>query len=426
MTDKPQQAVASGEMNSETQINSENNAQPTKENTNDSDLLAPQDGGNTKAGRGLLQVPSRSSSQRNQTSPTSTALSGQTASDPRNSISRRSKESKSSILGRHRNDSVSSRRSAAADTEPTNTTAHSQPSSSANPPKRKKTSLLALFGCCGGPDNAASMEGADQGVHKLDKLPARVPNPKSRQPTPQEQPSSAKVRVQEKQPQPEHPMTASNEDDKRVSNTTAVGDGQGAAAAAAGPDKTDANQVSAGAADADAPAITVEGASGNKTDVLPAGDGAEQKDQDGDEAMPDVASDETGPSKPIQADSQEYTSLPPPPPGPIPTTDGAGAAPVDDTPDAEVAESSAPEPEKQKYLLPPIAPELKGKKCLVLDLDETLVHSSFKVSGQHRSFPVISTRRDGFEMVLNGTPRFCTTLISLYPSKSRATTITCM
>lgn len=31
-------------------------------------------------------------------------------------------------------------------------------------------------------------------------------------------------------------------------------------------------------------------------------------------------------------------------------------------------------------LLPPIAPQHAGRKCLVLDLDETLVHSSFKVS----------------------------------------------
>jgi RNA polymerase II subunit A small phosphatase-like protein len=31
-----------------------------------------------------------------------------------------------------------------------------------------------------------------------------------------------------------------------------------------------------------------------------------------------------------------------------------------------------------KYLLPPLLPEEKGKKTLVLDLDETLVHSSFK------------------------------------------------
>jgi RNA polymerase II subunit A small phosphatase-like protein len=42
---------------------------------------------------------------------------------------------------------------------------------------------------------------------------------------------------------------------------------------------------------------------------------------------------------------------------------------------AEVAEV----PEPQKYLLGPIAPRFQGKKCLVLDLDETLVHSSFKV-----------------------------------------------
>lgn len=34
-------------------------------------------------------------------------------------------------------------------------------------------------------------------------------------------------------------------------------------------------------------------------------------------------------------------------------------------------------------LLPPIAPHHAGRKCLVLDLDETLVHSSFKVSVDH-------------------------------------------
>lgn len=32
-----------------------------------------------------------------------------------------------------------------------------------------------------------------------------------------------------------------------------------------------------------------------------------------------------------------------------------------------------------KPLLPPVAPEHAGRKCLILDLDETLVHSSFKV-----------------------------------------------
>jgi RNA polymerase II subunit A small phosphatase-like protein len=36
------------------------------------------------------------------------------------------------------------------------------------------------------------------------------------------------------------------------------------------------------------------------------------------------------------------------------------------------------------WLLPPALPQLKDRKCLVLDLDETLVHSSFKV-GYHRN-----------------------------------------
>jgi len=37
-----------------------------------------------------------------------------------------------------------------------------------------------------------------------------------------------------------------------------------------------------------------------------------------------------------------------------------------------------PPPGLAKFLLPPLRPEQKHKKCLVLDLDETLVHSSFK------------------------------------------------
>lgn len=37
------------------------------------------------------------------------------------------------------------------------------------------------------------------------------------------------------------------------------------------------------------------------------------------------------------------------------------------------------EPDAAVWLLPPLSTSLTGKKCLVLDLDETLVHSSFKV-----------------------------------------------
>lgn len=71
------------------------------------------------------------------------------------------------------------------------------------------------------------------------------------------------------------------------------------------------------------------------------------------------------------------TSLPPPPPPPPVPEPQSIAEPV------------------QKWLLPPIAPRFKGKKCLVLDLDETLVHSSFKVctnNSRHRSHALTDSR----------------------------------
>ena len=65
-----------------------------------------------------------------------------------------------------------------------------------------------------------------------------------------------------------------------------------------------------------------------------------------------------------EATKQQQVLPPPPPVSPPPTSD-------ESAPDATE--------QKQQWLLPPIAPRFQGKKCLVLDLDETLVHSSFKV-----------------------------------------------
>ena len=67
-------------------------------------------------------------------------------------------------------------------------------------------------------------------------------------------------------------------------------------------------------------------------------------------------------------------NLPPPPPL------GQREPQVGPTGGAEKGASSAiVSNEKQQWLLPPLQPRFRGKKCLVLDLDETLVHSSFKV-----------------------------------------------
>ncbi|KAJ8119178.1 hypothetical protein ONZ43_g3829 [Nemania bipapillata] len=90
--------------------------------------------------------------------------------------------------------------------------------------------------------------------------------------------------------------------------------------------------------------------------------------------MPDsepVALQQVKPDLPAAEDGYPKT-VPPPPPPPI-----ANEEPI--TPEDQVV---VKEEAEQKFLLPPIEPRFKGRKCLVLDLDETLVHSSFKILHQ--------------------------------------------
>ncbi|KAI8941929.1 hypothetical protein NX059_000043 [Plenodomus lindquistii] len=72
-------------------------------------------------------------------------------------------------------------------------------------------------------------------------------------------------------------------------------------------------------------------------------------------------------------DPSDHPKVDLPPPPPLEERQQAVQSQVTDA-------SEAAEP--QKYLLGPIAPRFQGKKCLVLDLDETLVHSSFKILHQ--------------------------------------------
>lgn len=73
--------------------------------------------------------------------------------------------------------------------------------------------------------------------------------------------------------------------------------------------------------------------------------------------------------EPLHKDASQVTvDLPPPPP--------LGERLVNQQ--TEYPETAGRH-ENTKWLLPRVRPEHKGRKCLVLDLDETLVHSSFKV-----------------------------------------------
>jgi carboxy-terminal domain RNA polymerase II polypeptide A small phosphatase len=51
---------------------------------------------------------------------------------------------------------------------------------------------------------------------------------------------------------------------------------------------------------------------------------------------------------------------------------------------------------KENCLLPPIHPSDSGKKCLIIDLDETLVHSSFKPTPIKADF-VVPVEIDGIK-----------------------------
>jgi RNA polymerase II subunit A small phosphatase-like protein len=123
------------------------------------------------------------------------------------------------------------------------------------------------------------------------------------------------------------------------------------------------------------PVISVEPPHTASADVEKVDEAASDQDAEGDVSMPDAeTSRQQGSQGTTVTTEEQLPRVPPPPPGPVPAAPNA--------PTNTLIESSpvfAPD-QPQRFLLPPQAPEFKGRKCLVLDLDETLVHSSFKVS----------------------------------------------
>lgn len=223
--------------------------------------------------------------------------------------------------------------------------AGSQPSSPATSEqkqkKRKTGGFLSFLGCCGASEADQSLEENKENAHVLDKLPQRPTTAKSRNRTNSDQQGSRTG--SEKQSSPtaaqDQPVAGSSQDANAA--TGQLQDGKqssvsGGASDVSDPDNADASEHHAAA----------------NTDTAE------------DTAMPDAPQSTSA----VETDEEaEGRTLPPPPPGPGPVV-------AAEQPATDVAIQ-----EPQKWLLPPITPEHKGKKCLVLDLDETLVHSSFKV-----------------------------------------------
>lgn len=339
----------------------------------------------SKRSRSLLRVPSRSSSKKNQPSPTTSGLSGVTASESRDSIGDRSRGSKASIMGRRRNGSASSNRSAVDANQTATANALNAPAQQ----KKKKGGLLSLL-CCVAPDdaNAVDNEPADGPGHKVEKLPPR-PTTSSRRPTPSDNNSSKATQLQEKDAlsgNPSDPPKAKRESAITTQDQSTLAD----------EPKTNTLRT--------APTVTIDPPLQENSAPGPSGVPAPPKDEDGDTEMPDALEKATEPAvQPVEVG--DLSGLPPAPPLP------AVPSPPQD------ALVSAPDQPQQEWLLPPIQPQFKGRKCLVLDLDETLVHSSFKV---RLPCSVVCKLR------LLTSSRYFTKPTSPFRLKSRATIITYM
>ncbi|KAB5578472.1 HAD-like domain-containing protein [Coniochaeta sp. 2T2.1] len=337
----------------------EEKPQAVAESSKEKDTLAPEKASSSKKERGqnLLPVPSRSSSQRIQPSPTS-GLSGATASE-RDSISGQSKNSK----GR-----------------PTNTPGNSLPTSpaAATHSKKKKGGLLALFNCCGVPDHANGLESTEDHPHKVEKLAPRPTTASRRTLTPQDQPSGSKTQLYEKETQqPSSQTTEHAKTDKREPGTSSHDH------STVGDRDAESKQTTL-VGNSTAPTVTVEPPNATSsettelstTTVIEAEEPQSDVDAEGDVPMPDADT----PAKQTTAQpangNAEQPYIPPPPPGPVPAVPNPPTSHLNEAMPVFAAD------QPQKSLLPPQAPEFKGKKCLVLDLDETLVHSSFKILHQ--------------------------------------------
>ncbi|KAM3069242.1 hypothetical protein ACMFMG_010754 [Clarireedia jacksonii] len=264
-------------------------------------------------------------------------------------------------------------------------------------PKKKKSFLSLL--CCGAPDNSNSLEPnyAPVPAHKVSKFGQGRPSTASRpDPNKMGQNNSSVAQPQtEKEPQQplqqketeagdeKHdpavpsvvPPTEASSSDANGGLDQPLGDTRDDAL----PDLPAVPEVGSFQDESANPSVSVEGPPQTNATIGAGSPDTElaHKDGEGDEKMPDVdpaVTDKDEAPLPLPKDEPTVTqpALPPPPPVPqIPTSN-------------VTEEVITPEPveQKQQWLLPPIAPRFKGKKCLVLDLDETLVHSSFKILHQ--------------------------------------------
>jgi len=257
-------------------------------------------------------------------------------------------------------------------TDPSGAVDATTSSTAAPHPKKKKNGFLRFI-CCGVPDTANGADEPEAPAHKVSTV-------SSGRPTTSSKPDPVKMGQKADHPsQNEKDALQPKEDGLKTEPTGSQPMVLGTSMNANGE-----VTVPSDARDQPLPELPKEASPSNPSVIVQPpsalaekGDlpqlelPQEQNDVEGDVKMDDSAPITHGTDEPAPLASQSHEGpnalvLPPPPavPQPVPTNDSLGQQIMD---------------QKQQWLLPPIAPRFQGKKCLVLDLDETLVHSSFKV-----------------------------------------------
>ncbi|KAJ5157071.1 uncharacterized protein N7482_008171 [Penicillium canariense] len=231
------------------------------------------------------------------------------------------------------------------------------------PEQKMGSKLFAFLTCCSSPD----VDGDDSTVppKRTSKQPpasTRLPTPdkadahtgdsstaESRDPTYFGDEKVVAITADHSQPQEE----------ERISEVPADAPGEGASAGASQPDGP-----VVGAKEQEDTAVAANGIIPESKSDIPRSDEqtAATEASTATETTPKKSA--TGEGETIAHEeevAQASAVLPPPPPPPAPEV------------------STMSEGGQQQWLLPPALPHLSNRKCLVLDLDETLVHSSFKV-----------------------------------------------
>ena len=342
-----------------------------------------------------------------------TPMTEKPAEDP---ISLSKKGSKASIRPKSQSGGVSENKSIEkekasplASTDPEKVGSTEQAANKTKP--KKRGGFLSFLNCCSAPENANTVEGGDQEVPaKKAKVLQQKPG---RQPTPVAKPNASagesstgesKEAAEENIGGPEYSelkpaakptmITRSSKDkvpaEKSVAQAPPVPSTAETTEPPAATETRDSPLPPLPASNVSSPPEVNTGQSIEATPVIAGtappqliepdqsvaeqgttiNDRTPQQEQaDSDIAMvdaPPLAPAVEEPSTTTREMTQSQVNLPPPPPrnGQDTTTSGSSAVTPSD---------------KQRWLLPPLQPHFKGRKCLVLDLDETLVHSSFKV-----------------------------------------------